>query len=74
MEGLFLFQPEPGDPDFQVRGTFQQFLLIRQPGEGARHPNPRLHSPESSGDNADDSFVRQIKEVAHEGAVLAAAL
>lgn len=74
LEGPFLLQAESGDPDFRVRRTFQQFLLIRQPGEGARHPNPGLRSPESSGDNADDSFVRQIKEVAHEGAVLAAAL
>lgn len=74
LEGLFLLQPAPGDPDFRVRRTFQRFLLIRQPGEGARHPNPRPRSPERSGDNADDSFVRQIKEVAHEGALLAAAL
>lgn len=46
-----------------VRRTLQMFFLIRQPGEGARHPGPRLHSPNIAEDNVDDSFVQQIKVV-----------
>lgn len=46
-----------------VGRTPQLFSLIRQPGEGARHPTPRLHSPNITEDNVDDSFVQQIKEV-----------
>lgn len=53
----------PAIQECTVRRTLQLFFLIRQPGEGARHPSPRLHSPNIAEDNVDDSFVQQIKEV-----------
>lgn len=73
-KGSSFFGQSPAIQICEVCRTFQLFFLIRQPGEGARHPSPRLHSPNITEDNVDDSFVQQIKEVAHEGAVLAAAL
>lgn len=73
-KGSSFFSQSPAIQVCEVRRTSQLFFLIRQPGEGARHPSPRLHSPNITEDNVDDSFVQQIKEVAHEGAVLAAAL